>query len=282
MDTVNDIAALRRARRTWREAGLRVALVPTMGNLHAGHLALIDAARAAADRVVVSVFVNPLQFDREDDLAAYPRTLDADRDKLASRGVELLFAPGEAEIYPCGRDISRVEVPGLSGILEGASRPGHFAGVATIVSKLFHLVEPDAAVFGEKDFQQLLLIRRMVRDLDFPVEILAVPTVRETDGLALSSRNVYLRAEERVRAPALSRTLQWIGQRLLAGESAFAEMENEAMTSLREAGFEPDYVSIRCAEDLGSPETSERRLIVLAAAWLGRARLIDNLKIDRP
>ncbi|MDX5332441.1 MAG: pantoate--beta-alanine ligase [Gammaproteobacteria bacterium] len=276
------IAGLRAAVADWRGQGARIALVPTMGNLHAGHLALVERARALAERVVVSIFVNPLQFDRADDLAAYPRTLEADAEALAAAGADLLFAPPEAEVYPAGGSLARVEVAGVTEVLEGASRPGHFTGVATVVAKLFNMVQPDVAVFGEKDWQQLLVIRRLAADLDFPVAIEGLPTVREPDGLALSSRNGYLSPGERARAPRLYAVLRELVEALQAGEQDLAAAEAGACQALETAGFRPDYISVRRAADLALPGPGDRELIVLAAAWLGRARLIDNLPFTRP
>lgn len=281
MQTVHDIAALRASLDAWRAAGLGIALVPTMGNLHAGHLALVDAARTHVDRVVATVFVNPLQFGPGEDLDSYPRTLMADARHLTAAGCHLLFAPSEAVMYPRGRDgHTAVDVPGLSAVLCGASRPDHFRGVTTVVAKLFGLVRPDLAVFGQKDYQQLMLIRRMAADLSMDVDIIGVPTVREPDGLAMSSRNGYLSPAERARAPALFRTLRDLAAAVAAGAPP-ARAEHDATQALSVAGFEPDYVSVRRRTDLASPAPEDRALVVLAAAYLGRARLIDNLEFDR-
>jgi len=281
MQTVASIAEVRSLVSAWRAAGLRVAFVPTMGNLHAGHIHLVSEARKRADKVVASIFVNPLQFGPSEDFAAYPRTLAADQEKLAAAGCDLLFAPTEQVMYPLGRDgLSYVEVPGLSDILCGAFRPGHFRGVATVVSKLFNIVRPDVALFGEKDYQQLLVIRLMVRDLDMPVEIIGVPTVREADGLAMSSRNGYLGAGERRLATEVYATLQALAAEVRVGARDYADLEAAAVARLELAGFRPDYVSVRRAEDLAVPQAVDRRLVVLAAARLGATRLIDNLLID--
>lgn len=282
MQTVTTIAEVRSLVAAWRAAGQRIAFVPTMGNLHAGHIHLVDEAHRHADRVVASIFVNPLQFGPSEDFAAYPRTLAADQEKLAAAGCDLLFAPGEREMYPLGCEglMTCVEVPGLSDILCGAFRPGHFRGVATVVSKLFHIVQPDVALFGEKDYQQLLVIRRMVRDLDMPVEIIGVATVREADGLALSSRNGYLSVDERRLAADLYAALQALAAQLREGRQDYAALEAAAVARLERAGFRPDYVSVRRAADLGLPQAGERRLVVLAAARLGKTRLIDNLLIE--
>ncbi|WP_127477961.1 pantoate--beta-alanine ligase [Sulfurivermis fontis] len=281
MQTATTIAEVRAVVAAWHAAGARVAFVPTMGNLHAGHIHLVDEAHRHADKVVASIFVNPLQFGPNEDFAAYPRTLAADQAKLAAAGCDLLFAPGEQEMYPLGREgLTFVEVPGLSDILCGAFRPGHFRGVATVVSKLFHIVQPAVALFGEKDYQQLLVIRRMVRDLDMPVEIIGVPTVREADGLAMSSRNGYLAAAERRLASEVYATLQALAAEVRAGARDYATLEAMAVARLERAGFRPDYVSVRRAEDLGLPQAGERRLVALVAARLGKTRLIDNLLID--
>lgn len=281
MDGVERIPDLRSKVAAWRSAGERVALVPTMGNLHLGHLTLVREARRCADRVVASIFVNPLQFGPSEDLAAYPRTLDEDRRALAAEGCDLLFTPTPSVVYPRGQEAqTRVEVPGLSDLLCGASRPGHFLGVATVVCKLLNMVQPDVALFGEKDFQQLMVIRRMVEDLDIPVEILGVPTVRESDGLAMSSRNGYLTPDERAYAPALHRMLTQAAEALRAGESVGA-VEARARAALAEAGLRPDYVSVRSAQDLSEAGPDDRDLVILAAAYLGRARLIDNLRVSR-
>lgn len=261
--------------------GESVALVPTMGNLHAGHISLIRQARKLADRVVVSIFVNPAQFDRDKDLAAYPRTLEEDIAQLEKAKVDVLFAPEVDEIYPPGQASTRIHVAGLSEILEGEARPGHFDGVATIVAKLFNLVQPDVALFGEKDFQQLLIIRRMAEDLDFPVAVLGLPTVREDDGLAMSSRNGYLNEEERVQAPMLFNTLRGIEQHIRSGSKDYTRLEQEAIAAIEAAGFRSDYVSIRCADTLDVPSEGDENLVILAAAWLGKARLIDNIPVDR-
>lgn len=283
--TVADPAALRHRVRARRAAGESIALVPTMGDLHRGHLALVDEARRRADQVVVSIFVNPLQFGPGEDYGEYPRVLEQDRERLAEHGADVVFVPEVETLYPDGPEHGvRVTVPGLDDILCGVDRPGHFAGVATVVAKLFNIVEPDYAVFGEKDYQQLLLIRRLAAGLDFAIEIVGVPTVREPDGLALSSRNGYLTAGERRIAPTLNRILRETSERLLAGERDFAQLESEAAAELEAAGFEPRYVAVRRAADL-SPAAAEEppeRLRVLAAARLGRARLIDNVAVGAP
>jgi pantoate--beta-alanine ligase len=281
MLTLRRIGETRRFVAGLRRDGRRIALVPTMGNLHEGHLALARLARGHADMVIASLFVNPLQFGRGEDYGRYPRTLQRDLGLLEAEGVAAVFAPEVDEMYPVGQEgLTSVEVPGLSTVLEGAIRPGHFAGVATVVTKLFGIVTPDVAVFGEKDFQQLAVIRRLVRDLDLGVEIAAGPTVREPDGLALSSRNQYLSPTERQQAPALYRSLAAARRRLAAGDRSFAAIEQEAKTALAAAGFEPDYVAIRRATDLAPPQAGDEALVVLGAARLGSTRLIDNLRID--
>jgi len=263
-----------------RRAGRRIALVPTMGNLHDGHLALVRLAVGQADTVVTSIFVNPLQFGRGEDYDRYPRSLQRDLGLLESEGVAAAFAPSVGEMYPNGQERgTTVDVPGLSSVLEGASRPGHFSGVATVVTKLLGIVSPDIAVFGEKDFQQLAVIRRVVRDLNLGVEIVAGSTVREPDGLALSSRNQYLSPEQRQRAPALYRALASARRRLAAGDRSYAAIEAEARAALIGAGFEPDYVAIRRAADLAPPAGGDGELVVLGAARLGKTRLIDNLRV---
>jgi pantoate--beta-alanine ligase len=277
VETLNGIESLRARLGAVRARGDTIALVPTMGNLHEGHLQLVDAARARAPCVVVSIFVNPLQFGPTEDFEAYPRTLAADAAALAGRDVAVLFAPTVNEMYPDGPKLAtRVRVDGLGDELCGASRPGHFEGVATVVAKLFNIVQPDLAVFGDKDRQQLTVIRRMVRDLSMALEIVGVPTVRAADGLALSSRNGYLDADARARAPVLYATLLATAERMTAAPGPITELEAEAEARLREAGFEPDYVAIRRIHDLAPPQGGDRELVVLAAARLGSTRLIDN------
>ncbi|WP_312242171.1 pantoate--beta-alanine ligase [Pantoea sp.] len=272
---------LRREVRRWRQDSKRIALVPTMGNLHEGHLTLVDEARERADIVVVSVFVNPMQFDRADDLARYPRTLQEDCEKLNRHGVDLVFAPAPADIYPKGLESQTfVEVPGLSSLLEGASRPGHFRGMTTIVSKLFNLVQPDIACFGEKDFQQLAIVRKMVVDMGYDIEIIGVPTVRTKDGLALSSRNGYLSPDERKLAPALSKAMNGMAARLANGERHIEEILEAGAAELLEKGFKPDGLAICDAETLQPLTVDSRRAVILMAAWLGKARLIDNQQVD--
>jgi pantoate--beta-alanine ligase len=257
-----------------------VALVPTMGNLHRGHLSLVALARQHVPRTVVTVFVNPTQFGPTEDFATYPRTPAPDAGLLAAAGADALFLPGVDAVYPAGTEAAtRVEVPELSTILCGAHRPGHFAGVTSVVARLLNMVVPDIAVFGEKDFQQLAVIRRMVSDLHFPVRVLGAPTVREPDGLALSSRNQYLTAAERQAAPALQATLASCAAALTAGRRDYAALEAGALVTLETAGFRPDYVAIRTLAGLQVPAPGDQGLVVLAAATLGRARLIDNVQL---
>ena len=264
---------------TLRRDGARVAFVPTMGNLHAGHYSLVKLAREKADLVVASVFVNPTQFGPNEDFARYPRTPDADRNGLADAGCNALFMPTVDEMYPGGTgETVRVVVPALRDILEGAIRPGHFDGVATVVAKLFNLVQPDVAIFGRKDYQQLLVIRRMTRDLAYPIEIVDAPTARETNGLAMSSRNQYLDAAQRENAAVIHRTLQRMRDAVLAGDEKIASIEEAAASELVAAGFKPDYAVIRRAEDLAEVTEGEGSpLIALIAARAGSTRLIDNL-----
>jgi pantoate--beta-alanine ligase len=283
MDTVTTIGAVREHVRAWRRQGLRVAFVPTMGNLHAGHMSLIDAARRHGERFVASIFVNPMQFGPNEDFAHYPRTPLEDARMLAAAGCNLMFSPEVREVYPNGAErATRIEVPGLSRILEGEFRPGFFEGVCTVVAQLFHIVEPDVAVFGEKDFQQLTVIRRMVADLCMPVEIIGAPTVRDADGLAMSSRNQYLTAAERALAPTIHATLQAAAQRLAAGDAELASIERAGVQTLESAGFRPDYFAVRDAANLSAPLAGTRALVVLTAARIGKARLIDNLQVTRP
>ena len=278
---IETLPLLRQQIRRLRMEGKRVALVPTMGNLHDGHMKLVDEAKARADVVVVSIFVNPMQFDRPEDLARYPRTLQEDCEKLNKRKVDLVFAPSVKEIYPNGTEThTYVDVPGLSTMLEGASRPGHFRGVSTIVSKLFNLVQPDIACFGEKDFQQLALIRKMVADMGFDIEIIGVPIMRAKDGLALSSRNGYLTAEQRKIAPGLYKVLSSIADKLQAGERDLDEIITIAGQELNEKGFRSDDIQIRDADTLLEVSENSKRAVILVAAWLGDARLIDNKIVE--
>jgi pantoate--beta-alanine ligase len=282
LDTVTTIAAVREHVQAWRREGLRVAFVPTMGNLHAGHVSLIEAARRHGERFVASIFVNPMQFGPNEDWAHYPRTPREDERMLSGAGCSLMFMPDVTEIYPNGAErATRIEVPGLSRILEGEFRPGHFEGVSAVVAKLFHIVEPDVAVFGEKDFQQLTVIRRMVADLCMPVEIVGAPTVRDHDGLAMSSRNQYLTAAERALAPQIYVALEAAARRLRAGDVDFASIEHAGFHELETTGFRPDYFSVRKAQDLCTATPQARELVILTAARIGKARLIDNVQVTR-
>ncbi|EHB8847341.1 pantoate--beta-alanine ligase [Salmonella enterica subsp. enterica serovar Alachua] len=277
---IETLPLLRQHIRRLRQEGKRVALVPTMGNLHDGHMKLVDEAKARADVVIVSIFVNPMQFDRPDDLVRYPRTLQEDCEKLNKRKVDYAFAPAVEEIYPQGLEgQTYVDVPGLSTMLEGASRPGHFRGVSTIVSKLFNLIQPDIACFGEKDFQQLALIRKMVADMSYDIEIVGVPIIRAKDGLALSSRNAYLTAEQRKIAPGLYNVMNSIAEKLIAGNRELQEIIAIAEQELNEKGFRADDIQIRDADTLQELTETSKRAVILAAAWLGQARLIDNQSV---
>jgi len=283
MLTLTRIAELRALVHGWRMAGESIAFVPTMGNLHAGHASLIAAAHHHGRRVVASVFVNPLQFGPSEDYTAYPRTPEEDTAVLVAHGVDALMLPTVEEMYPRGVATSTiVEVPGLSDILCGAFRPGHFHGVATVVVKLLSLVQPDVAIFGEKDYQQLTIIRRAVEDLCLPVRIVGAPTVRADDGLALSSRNRYLDASERAVAPELYRALDRARRRLMAGEIELDAIERDGLEALRTAGFRPDYFEVRTAGTLERPQGRDVDVVVLGAARLRRARLIDNVQCRAP
>lgn len=281
MKTVSDINQLRASIQQARQTGRPIALVPTMGNLHDGHLALIERARQAADFVVASVFVNPLQFGPNEDLDSYPRTLAEDQAKLEAAGCNLLFAPTPELMYPNGMENqTRVHVPDVSEGLCGGSRPGHFDGVATVVTKLFNMVQPDIAVFGEKDYQQLSVIRKMVTELNLPIKIIGAPIVRDEDGLALSSRNGYLSIEQRQQAPLLQRTLSEAVTLIKGGRRDYATLLQEVREKLNTHGFVTDYIELRQATDLQPATPESRQLIILAAAVLGKTRLIDNILFD--
>ncbi|HUO81260.1 MAG TPA: pantoate--beta-alanine ligase [Gammaproteobacteria bacterium] len=278
--SVAHIDDLQRVLDDWRRQGRSIGFVPTMGNLHNGHMSLIELAQRSADRTVVSIYVNPLQFGMGEDFAGYPRTPDEDCALLAGAGVDVLFSPLTEEIYPLGQArITRVDVPELSGILCGAVRPGHFVGVATVVTKLLNIVRPDIAVFGEKDFQQLTIVRRVVKDLCMPVTIIGAPTGREPDGLAMSSRNRYLTAAERRLAPVLYARLIEVRDAIRAGDRDYPTLQGSALQALRARGFRTDYFEVREAGGLEPPRADSAELVVLAAAWLGRARLIDNVRV---
>ncbi len=280
MIQAHDKDELRIVMRGFRASNETTAFVPTLGNLHDGHLSLVRKAKEVADRVVVSIFLNPTQFDKPEDLASYPKTLENDLELLKKEKVDLVFLPDSNEMYPKG-GVTRVEVDGISDILEGDSRPGHFSGVATIVAKLFNLVQPDISIFGEKDYQQLMLIRRMGQDLDFGIEIISAPTAREESGLAMSSRNNYLDDRQRSRvAPELYKKLSSLKAQIEAGENDYIYLQQTGFDYLKDRGFYPDYVEIRNADDLSIATLEDKELVILISAWLGRARLIDNLRVS--
>ncbi len=281
MNTVKSVRELRAAIAQARAEGKQIAFVPTMGNLHAGHAALVSKATQRADFVIASIFVNPLQFGPSEDLGKYPRTLLADQEKLVNAGCHLLFTPDVEEMYPHGiDDQTRVSVPGVSEGLCGASRPGHFEGVATVVSKLFNMVQPDLAIFGQKDFQQLAVIRTLVRDLNMPIQIIGEPTVRAEDGLALSSRNGYLSSEQLNVAPLLYRSLEEMAAAIRAGERDYAKLVSAAQAQHSAAGFRPDYLEVRESNSLRPATADDRQLVILLAAFIGSTRLIDNLAFE--
>lgn len=280
MQTITRISELRNQLRQWRQQGQSIAFAPTMGNLHEGHMALVRAARQRGDKVVVSIFVNPTQFGEGEDFEAYPRTELQDAEKLQAQHVDLLFLPAVEEMYPQPGLVS-VIVKELSERYCGASRPGHFDGVATVVCKLFNMVQPDMAFFGEKDFQQLAVIRQLVADLNMPVEIVGVPIIRESDGLAMSSRNGYLTPEQRMVAPRLYQALYRLRDEILTGKGNFRALIAETISQLHQAGFEPDYVAVSRAGDLQEAGAEDRELVILAAAKLGGTRLIDNICFTR-
>jgi len=283
MKIAYSVEELRAEVAAWRRTGESISFVPTMGNLHDGHISLLTKARELANRSVVSIFVNPIQFGRGEDYAKYPSTLEADKQKLSAAGLDLLFAPNLDQLYPGGiEEDTRVSVPGLSSILCGQFRPGHFSGVATVVTKLLLNVQPDIALFGEKDYQQVLVIKQMVHDLLMPVQILGQPIVRESDGLAMSSRNAYLNARERELAPQIYQAMIRAREKLLPQTLSLIAIETAGMAELAAVGFRPEYFSIRRAQDLGLPQAGDTRLQLLVAAWLGPARLIDNLRIELP
>lgn len=281
MQIFHHIRDLRSAIAAARKRGARIGFVPTMGNLHDGHLALVRQARASADYVVASIFVNRLQFGLNEDWDKYPRTAEQDAEKLRGVDCDVLFFPEETEIYPNGiEEQTRVVVPTMTDVLCGASRPGHFEGVTTVVSKLFNIVQPDLAVFGKKDFQQLAVIRRMVEDLCMPVSIVEGEIVREADGLAMSSRNAYISIEERPRAVQLNRSLNWLKDKVRAGGRAYRDLESEAVKQIENAGFRPDYVKICNAATLKDASEEDRQLAILGAMYTSGARLIDNVTLE--
>jgi pantoate--beta-alanine ligase len=278
MQKVDSVSALRAQVKAWHQQHLTVAFVPTMGNLHKGHLSLVKRAQDLADKVVVSIFVNPLQFDDKDDLVAYPRTMEADIKQLTSASCDLVFTPSVYVMYPEGmKDHTSVVVPGMDDKLCGQSRPGHFDGVATVVSKFFNMVQADIAIFGEKDYQQLLLIKKLVRDLNLPIDVIASETHREKSGLAMSSRNQYLTKPEQKKAAVLYQTLNAVKTQLEQGEQDFTNLQQHAIDTLKSAGFSPEYVEVRRAEDLELATVEDTQLRILVAAYLGKARLIDNI-----
>jgi len=286
MKTVSQISELRAQVKSWHQQGLTVAFVPTMGNLHAGHISLIDEAHKHADKIVASIFVNPMQFGANEDIDSYPRTMADDQEKLTQAGTDLLFTPTADIIYPKGlAKQSFVEVPNVSDGYCGESRPGHFRGVATVVCKLFNLVQPDVACFGLKDYQQVQVIQTMVEDLSMPITIVPVATSREESGLALSSRNGYLTAEEKAIAPALQKNLQWLAEQIQQGYTAndsidFIGLAKQASNAINEAGLKTDYLHVCHAQTLQPASEDDTRLVILAAAHCGKARLIDNLQVN--
>jgi len=281
MHIIHHTTELRSQVKKWHMERQSVCLVPTMGNLHEGHLALVDRAKQLADKVVATIFVNPMQFIQGEDYDTYPRTFEQDSYALSERGTDILFAPEVDEVYPEGlENHTEISVPAMDGFLCGASRPGHFNGVATVVSKLFNLVQPDTAIFGQKDYQQLLVIKRMVSDLCIPIDIQSLPTVREEDGLALSSRNGYLSEADRKTAPRLYQQLTDIADQLKSGHANFTALEKTGQEKLKQVGFEPEYLSIRRQADLGVAEKGDKDLVILVAARLGNTRLIDNLQVS--
>lgn len=281
MKTVNSVVELRRICKQWRSKNETIGLVMTMGNLHEGHLALVAEAAKHTEHIVATIFVNPMQFDREEDLVAYPRTFEEDSALLLDAGVELLFAPAVEEIYPSDiKHATQVHVPGFVDRLEGQSRPGHFVGVATVVNKVFNMVRPDVSVFGQKDIQQLLMIQKMARDLNMPIDVIGLPTVREDDGLAMSSRNNYLTPEQRSIAPEFNGVLTRLVERIGSGGGDYRQLEIDAIEALEQAGFGRDYVEICKASDFEPAQEGDQDLIVVAAAWLGKARLIDNIRVS--
>lgn len=279
MKTVSEINDLRQQINTWRQQGLTIAFVPTMGNLHAGHISLITEAHRHADKVVASIFINPMQFGANEDIDSYPRTLNADQEKLTAAKTDLLFTPTPAIIYPKGLDKqSYVDVPNVSEGYCGESRPGHFRGVATIVCKLFNLVQPDVACFGLKDYQQVQVIQTMVEDLSMPIKIIPVETVREDNGLALSSRNGYLSDDEKKIAPALSHNIRWLAEQIQT-DTDFIGLAKKAANFIDNAGLKTDYIHICHARTLQPASEDDTELVILAAAHCGKARLIDNLQV---
>ncbi|MCG7546456.1 pantoate--beta-alanine ligase [Pseudoalteromonas sp. Of7M-16] len=280
MQSITEIKSLRSQVKAWRQQGHSIAFVPTMGNLHQGHFSLVEKAKTLADKVVVSIFVNPMQFGKNEDLDSYPRTLVQDKQGLAELGTDIVFTPSVETIYPNGLATqSFVDVPGVSEGYCGGAREGHFRGVATVVTKLFNLVQPDFACFGEKDYQQLQVIKTMVHDLSMPIEIIGVPTQREVTGLAMSSRNGYLSEQEKDVAKVLYKVLSQTAAALKSGVRQFDNLESEAKSELEQAGLKPDYFSIAHRDTLKPAQQSDEHFVVLAAAFLGSVRLIDNIQV---
>lgn len=277
MIVVNSVQTLRRLIQTHRDMGHRIGFVPTMGNLHAGHLSLVETAKQHADIVVVSIFVNPTQFGPNEDFDSYPRTFEQDRALLEQEGADIVFAPEVAEVYPNWPNLTKVQVAELGNNHCGASRPGHFDGVTTVVSKLFNMVRPDCAVFGQKDFQQLAIIRRMTSDLNFDIEIIGAPIVRENNGLAMSSRNGYLSDEQKEHASFIYQTLNWLKQQIDNGEHDYRALEDSAKQRLTEQNFKPDYVHIARQDNLEMAQQGDQQLVILIAAFMDKVRLIDNV-----
>jgi pantoate--beta-alanine ligase len=279
MKIVSEIAELRQVVSEWRKQGLKIAFVPTMGNLHTGHISLITEAHRHADKVVASIFINPMQFGANEDIDNYPRTIENDQRRLVSANTHLLFIPTPKIIYPKGLDKqSYVEVPNVTNSYCGESRPGHFRGVSTVVCKLFNLVQPDVACFGLKDYQQVQVIQTMVEDLSMPIKIIPVDTVREDSGLALSSRNGYLTEEEHKQAPALAQNIQWLGNEI-QNNNDFVGLAKQAACYIDNAGMKTDYIHICHARTLQPASEDDKELVILAAAYCGKARLIDNLQV---
>lgn len=280
MITVDSIQQLRKQISTWRKQGLTIGFVPTMGNLHAGHISLITEAKKHADKIIASIFINPMQFGENEDIGNYPRTMADDKQKLTAEGTDLLFTPTPDIIYPKGLEKqSFVEVPNVSSGYCGESRPGHFRGVSTVVCKLFNIVQPDIACFGLKDYQQVQVIQTMVEDLSMPIRIIPVPTIRETNGLALSSRNNYLTAEEKAQAPILNETLRWLANEL-STSTDYKTLTKQAAHKINQAGLLTDYINICHARTLEPATPNDKTLVILAAAHCGKARLIDNLQVE--
>lgn len=281
MQTVSTIKDIRNIIKTERQNGKTIGLVPTMGNLHAGHISLIEQIKQHADIIITSIFVNPLQFSQNEDLDSYPKTLDADLEKLKATGNHYVFTPKASEIYPNGQtSLTKIHVDALDGILCGKSRPGHFAGVATVVTKLFNIITPDRAIFGLKDYQQLMVIKQMTADLCLPIKIHQAPIVRDDQGLALSSRNGYLTTEQNEIAPRLNQILNFVKQAILAGEDNFRELEKQTMLIIGESGFKPDYFEIRTQNNLKLATVADHKLVIFIAAHIGSTRLIDNIRFD--